>query len=610
MKINKLELKNFRGVTNFTLSAPEKVTAILGPTGAGKTSIIKAVEFALVNPTRKDTTLKKNGEKSMEVYLETPEMSILGAQKTKNVSIGNGLREDRDVNSFKLNGRNATRKGINEELGFQYGIKPEAVLNSISIAELSSMDSGELSAFLLSYINDQMDADRVLGFIPNASSEVKTELGLRLPFMPEKFGVNVLKEIRTDIEEERKLTKKQLFKYELNTQNEIPAPTKSQNEVERAYEDVIMRLGKADSIKSAHEKWKKECADYKAAKKRIDELEQRYKSMTLITKPNEALNQKNKDELEELTEKVSMENGVILVLENNIKQDNEMLGKLSSNRCILGDFPCTTDRTTIIEDVKKKIASNKEAIDTQKKLVEQDNDRMAFIKKSMAAYEESRNLYNEKIKLLTQIQALKDALKPLAAEPAKPQSDETLNREKMMLQNELKEIKAYEKYLEDVRARESLKKQTEILEECVALLKDKGIIMDKVNEYYLSVFNDILKKRTDLLNTGIGVFLVNESGIKIMVTKDSIVRKIDDCSDGEKAIVYFILADMINQLSGFDIIFFDNIDKLDVGILKQLIALVQSKEVTDQYDHIFLLGIDHEDTVKAMQDAKVSLLTL
>ena len=45
--------------------------------------------------------------------------------------------------------------------------------------------------------------------------------------------------------------------------------------------------------------------------------------------------------------------------------------------------------------------------------------------------------------------------------------------------------------------------------------------------------------------------------------------------------------------------FIDNVESLDEDALKSLKTLITTPEFNDQYDHIFIAGVNHED-VEAM----------
>ena len=76
MKIKEITLKNFKGTEHLTITPDTGVTAIVGKTGVGKSSIIKAVEYALTNPTSRQMVYKKIGTDNMSVVFDAEDLRI------------------------------------------------------------------------------------------------------------------------------------------------------------------------------------------------------------------------------------------------------------------------------------------------------------------------------------------------------------------------------------------------------------------------------------------------------------------------------------------------------------------------------------------------------
>ena len=56
--------------------------------------------------------------------------------------------------------------------------------------------------------------------------------------------------------------------------------------------------------------------------------------------------------------------------------------------------------------------------------------------------------------------------------------------------------------------------------------------------------------------------------------------------------------DVLNKLTGFDILILDNLDSLDTNAFSKMLSLVSSPEFLARYDHIILAGVDHPDLVE------------
>ena len=55
-----------------------------------------------------------------------------------------------------------------------------------------------------------------------------------------------------------------------------------------------------------------------------------------------------------------------------------------------------------------------------------------------------------------------------------------------------------------------------------------------------------------------------------------------------------MLLSFLNNLTGLNILFLDDIECLDKNVMKNLLELIHKHQ--DNYDHVILSGVDHEDT--------------
>lgn len=69
-------------------------------------------------------------------------------------------------------------------------------------------------------------------------------------------------------------------------------------------------------------------------------------------------------------------------------------------------------------------------------------------------------------------------------------------------------------------------------------------------------------------------------------------------SGGESLILRFLMLDMLNQLTGTHLMFLDNIEVLDDDALTYLVNIITSKEFEDEYDHVFIAGVNHPDVIE------------
>ena len=70
----------------------------------------------------------------------------------------------------------------------------------------------------------------------------------------------------------------------------------------------------------------------------------------------------------------------------------------------------------------------------------------------------------------------------------------------------------------------------------------------------------------------------------------------------------FIIMDMLNSLCGSNILLLDELSVVDTKCFDALLDIVLA--YADDYDHILLAAVDHEDTVKSVTDRKIPMLSL
>ena len=69
MKINTIKIKNFRGIPDMEISL-ERISFFTGPCGAGKTSVLKAFNFALTGDVKKDDIREQSDRASANRELQ------------------------------------------------------------------------------------------------------------------------------------------------------------------------------------------------------------------------------------------------------------------------------------------------------------------------------------------------------------------------------------------------------------------------------------------------------------------------------------------------------------------------------------------------------------
>ncbi len=97
MKTTLIKIKNILGITDLQLNGAS--VEITGTNGAGKSSVIEAIRYALTNSSKRDVLIRK-GETEGEILIETDTGLHIGRKARENMSDYKQIRQDgKDVNS-------------------------------------------------------------------------------------------------------------------------------------------------------------------------------------------------------------------------------------------------------------------------------------------------------------------------------------------------------------------------------------------------------------------------------------------------------------------------------------------------------------------------------
>ena len=83
--ITKLQIKNFVGISEVEITPDNKLNVIAGKNGQGKTSILKAIEFAFKGKIDKGADIINSEASKAEVYIDLDKFSV-SRTKAKNVN--------------------------------------------------------------------------------------------------------------------------------------------------------------------------------------------------------------------------------------------------------------------------------------------------------------------------------------------------------------------------------------------------------------------------------------------------------------------------------------------------------------------------------------------
>lgn len=602
MKILKMEIENFKklsGVFDFS----DVIQAYVGPNGAGKTTLIEAFIYVLTNECKAINLIKK-GESKMSVSLILEDGSKLTREKGKN------------GNNYRINTKSCSLKDFNEYFEKVTGFNTTTVKTVSSSNLLNNITSQELSRFVLSYIPDEITIDKLYQYLEKIPSEieqgVRGELDNYFPQGDVVFGTDFISDASKYYEEERKLakSKKRDQKGVMNSL-EIQTPSRTMDEVDK--ELNVINLKKAEILKG-----KELMRAYESALKNKENTEKKKLELMEKIKKNTAITPD--DSVVSIREQITavkmdmnnINNTAKMLIETN-KSLKEVLDNLSKPICpISKDLVCNTDKTVITNEIQKKIEEIKQNYGQQSGYFQEKKNMLLKLEADEKKYLDNETLYRKKELLANQLETLNQTKIEL---PPKPELKEVdFGAQEQSLMQEKKNILAYVSFQKSQEEFAKNESRIEITDFIATALSQKGIVMRKILEYYISAFEDLCNANISKFNSGFYIkfnYAENELNVwaKNKNTSGEFVPYFD-LSSGEKALSLFGLMDMLNSLTGFKILFIDDIDKFDQDVLREFLKIISNPDIIAEYDHILLAGATHSDIIDNLSQAKIKTVML
>ena len=153
MKINTIKIKNFRGIPDMEISL-ERISFFTGPCGAGKTSVLKAFNFALTGDVKKDDIREQSDRASATIVFED-QSSI---QRICKLSA---------ATQVKVNGKNSTAKAADEFLQAKLGTSTDIFQAMCKTDFFEVLSQKEQTEFFLSILPTKISFEKLCEFIGN-----------------------------------------------------------------------------------------------------------------------------------------------------------------------------------------------------------------------------------------------------------------------------------------------------------------------------------------------------------------------------------------------------------------------------------------------------------
>lgn len=583
MKIQTIEIINFKGVEHQTCTFTDKtISLLLGHNGKGKTSFIEALQWGLTG------VLPQNPVRD---GCECAVVKIILADGT---SFSRTVFKDNRPSKVEIDGRITPAKNLNILLNEKFGFSSDILKVAISADTLLSMKSEQLGDFLLKYIPEALNADKVLGYMSEITEEMQEVVLTTLP--EDDFEIDAIELAYKDFAENRKIAKKDLAFIE-NKLAKLPGfePKRPLDVVKMELEDLLKQEGAAKLSRNALNAYDDAVKRREAALRNIEELQSRFNSIS-AARPNPAVREEYIKTLSDAESKKRSAESMINIMNNTVKTLSVTLERLSTNHCPLSDsLICTTDKTSVKDEIVNTIKSNNDGINIQKEIAAKASSEISNINSLIKAFDENAVAYKEKILVGEQLEKAKKNLPDIPVRPATV-AERNFEDEKNILKAEIDYAQKWAEREKLEKQRVEEEKRVRVYDLLCKSFDGKGEVMTGIVSSYLSLFEEEANQRAEVLRTGMQIKFVPENGVKYLIKmkEDKDFHPYDDLSKGEKTLAAFVLLDLIVALCNTRIMILDDLNNLDKPSFEEMMRFISTPEYLGCYDHIILASIDHE----------------
>ena len=582
MKITKFAYKDFLG-TEALEDTPGKINVLLAGNGAGKSTYIKALRFALTGELPPGNVIR-NGADSLYTLVEVEGNTI---ERIKG-----------ETSKTLLNCRSTTKKSLDEFFG-SIGVKSETARVLTSSQVLGSMSAEELSKFILEsgLIPIAVDIDKLISICPPISEYVANEMRSYFPAPPERIGIDDISEAYSSYYGGRRSISAELKVAKANSSgfSAMKPPTSTLEDLEKAISEY-----EAASDGKALSAYTEAVSKAKSIETKVEALEQKIAESTASEPDSERFDAlcSRHDSLKEVY-KAKFE--AKTAIEALVKNTKFTLESIKESICPLHcEIECTADKSAIISKLNDQIAKGRaDASALSEEMTELENE-MEKLQAQIDEYNRNKQEYENKRASIEQVELLKNSIPVIPPEPSLSAEDAKNVAEMLSkLKEQKKYLVSYNGKKAEYERMKQLEHQYEIYNAMVELLSPKSGIQEAILGMAVSTIADECNKMAKGLGLPIELIIKADNGVRVLVkTKGNDYYDYNSLSNGEKAITELIVMDVLNKLTGFDILILDNLDSLDTNAFSKMLSLVSSPEFLARYDHIILAGVDHPDLVE------------
>lgn len=583
MIFTKIGIQNYRAIENLEYEPLHKIACLAGDNGRGKSSFFSALYTGLTGNIDKSNV--QNGKEEAQIEIET-------LDKDQNmVSILRKIPRTKS-NQLKINGKNSK---INEGNQFISNVI-NMPLNDFQIVTSSEvmthLKPSEFSDFLVKYIPEKLNFEQLVQFDPTLVDAEKQILRNKVKDSSE-ITIQDIKQLYKEFRQDDLYMKREIERLEALVQT---FQQEHQGMKVRNMEDIKKELDTVNQME----------ANLIAATKRALTLNQLEKTIRQLKRELDKkqicpLKYSSNDYYQYIQKlqdyKLPLEQQ-LSINQNTIKMLSGYIAKMKEDHCPLHkDIVCQTDKSSVIYQMQENI---KNLTENNQKIQQNLENAHQMINQYQQYYQQVLNVekVNQEIALKQkELQKNHKLYLTVMEEKVTIPNGKGLDEKKNALLNEYQLCLRFQQNMENEKSLKQCRQMHEYYIKLIKFLAMDGIAIQKITEYYLSLFNQTIAERVKLLNIGLNIQFVLDDGISYRVYKQGIQNNLEyeQLSTGEKKIIAFLILDLLNILSGARLMFLDDLNDLDTHTFIQFIQMITNPEFQKYYDHIFIGTVLNSD---------------
>lgn len=586
MKIEKVEIKNFRGLKGVSTYLLPQISKMTSKNGTGKSSIIDAIRYVMAG-LKPDGELVTYGEKEMYVTV------ILNrTEYTRGIKVS---KEGANTTFCKVNGTRVALKDYEQSLTNEVGFSLENLKNIMAADVFKLLNGKEFGKFILTYIPKKLDKDELFNIMQD---EEMIKVCRNAINDDEVIDIDKVNELYDSFFAIRKELKARLNTVEACIK-ELPPVDTSINEEELAAEEreLLVFDEKLKNYNEAVLRFEKDCKQLQSLKDSFAKYKEEFQKLS-ATKPNPQDLEIIKNSKKNKSQAVMDTKAAIKAAETSNVTLKKSREAIASNKCPFSkQIVCTTDKTGIIKRIDETINLNNEVIKKQTRLMNELQKELEKAEGKEMAYMENERNYEKMSHLKNQLVEIKkqaEMIKP--KNPGeKPGFDniETRKERVKTLKNILESRDKRKRYESELL---KIQKEIAIYQNLVKAFSSGGEIFKYIMKFYSQILDDAVNKNAAKLKENMKIHFQPKSGLNVLCDVGKGFVSYDSLSKGEQTNVLFLIIDLINQLSGSKILLLDEMSVLDDESYDRLVATIM--EHKDEYDHIILSGVHGNEVLE------------